>query len=135
MTCEPVGNTKAQIFAPGVIQVAFADVERVLIDLSDMKVVAKCTVTSADIAVRAAIGSGINVVSDSRNVHRGQSLSSGDLSVGTANAGVIIDRGEFNVDDIVDVSIARTLHGSFYVLFFAGAGCQFNLTAIASGAP
>jgi hypothetical protein len=73
----------------------------------------------------------MNIVSDSRSVHRGHSLLSADLSVGTANAGVILDRGEFNV---VDLSVGRSLNGSFYVLF-TGTGCQFNVSAIGSGAP
>jgi hypothetical protein len=70
----------------------------------------------------------VQIVSDSRNVHTGQTLTSGDLAVGTANPGAILDRGEFNV---VGLGTGRTLNGSFYVLFTAG-GCQFNVSAIAS---
>jgi hypothetical protein len=130
VTCEALGSTTTQTIAPGVIQVSAGAADAVLISANNMQVVGKCSGGSADIALRV-IGPGMNVVSDSRNVHRGQTLSSGDLSVGTANAGVILDRGDFNV---VDTSIGRTLNGSFYVLFI-GTGCQFNVSAIASGAP
>lgn len=131
VTCQPVNTSITQTIAPGIIQVAFADVERVLIAANDVQVVGMCTVTSADIALRV-IGPGMNVVSDSRNLQRGQSLLSGDLSIGAANAGAVLDRGEFNV---VEFSLGRTLNGSFSVFFFVGAGCQFNVSAIASGAP
>ena len=120
-------TSRPQTIAPGVIQVGSADVERVLIDANGMQVVGKCAVGSADIALRVQLA-GMNIVSDSRNVHTGQTLTSGDLAVGTANPGAILDRGEFNV---VSLGTGRTLNGSFYVLFTAG-GCQFNVSAIAS---
>ena len=126
VTCVPVA-AGVQTIAPGVIQ-AVAGEERVLIDANAMQVVGKCAAASAEVALRVT-GPGLNVVSDSRNVHRGQTHSAGDLSVGTANAGVILDRGEFNV---VDTSVGRTLNGTFYILF-TGAGCQFNISAIGSG--
>jgi hypothetical protein len=126
VTCVPVA-AGVQAIAPGVIQATVGD-ERVLIDANAMQVVGKCSAASADIVLRVT-GPGMNIVSDSRNVHRGQTLGTGDLSVGTANAGVILDRGEFNV---VDTSVGRTLNGTFYILF-TGTGCQYNISAIGSG--
>jgi hypothetical protein len=126
VTCTSEANDP-QTIAPGVIQLNSSEVERVLIDANGMQVVGKCAVGSADIALRV-LSAGLNIVSDSRNVHRGQTHTSGDLAVGTANPGVILDRGEFNVVSLGD---GRTLNGSFYVLFTTG-GCQFNVSAIAS---
>jgi hypothetical protein len=94
VTCTSVASDP-QTIAPGVIQVNSSEIERVLIDANGMQVVGKCAVGSADIALRV-LSAGLNIVSDSRNVHRGQTHSSGDLAVGTANPGVILDRGEFN---------------------------------------
>jgi hypothetical protein len=92
-----------------------------------MQVVGKCSSSSAEIALRVT-SAGMNIVSDSRKVHTGQTLISGDLSVGTANGGAILDRGEFNV---VHLGNGATLNGSFYILF-SGSACHFNVSAIAS---
>ena len=51
---------------------------------------------SAEIALRV-VSAGMNIVSDSRHVHTGQTVTTGDLAVGTASAGAILDRGEVNV--------------------------------------
>ena len=57
-----------------------------LIDANGMQVVGTCSAGSVDIALRVVLA-GLNIVSDSRNVQRGQTLSTGDLTVGTASAG------------------------------------------------
>jgi hypothetical protein len=126
VTCTPV-ESGPKTLAPGVIQSSAGDVDRVLIDDNGMRVVGKCSASTASIALRV-VAAGMNIVSDSRNVHRGQTLTSGDLSVGDATGSAILDRGEFNV---VNVGTGQTLNGSFYVLFVTG-GCQFNVSAIGS---
>jgi hypothetical protein len=126
VTCIPV-ESGPKTLAPGVIQSSAGDVDRVLIDENGMRVVGKCSASAASIELRV-VSAGMNIVSDSRNVHRGQTLLTGDLSVGEANGGAILDRGEFN---LVHLGTGKTLNGSFYVLF-TGTGCQFNVSAIGS---
>jgi hypothetical protein len=124
VTCAAV---ESAAIAPGMVQFTAGEGERLVIEASGMQIVAKCTATSADLALRI-VSAGMNIVSDSRNVHRGQTLFAGDLALGTANAGGTLDRGEFNA---LNLSDGRTLNGSFYVLFSA-QGCQFNVSAIQS---
>lgn len=126
VTCAPV-DSGARAFAPGIVQFTANEGERLVIEASGMQIVAKCTATSADLVLRI-VSAAINIVSDSRNVHRGQTHFAGDLSLGTANAGGTLDRGEFNALNITD---GRTLNGSFYVLF-STQGCQFNVSGIRS---
>ena len=126
VTCAPV-QTDAHTYSPGTIQITAAQGESVVIDTGSLQVVAKCSATSADVAIRVTTSS-LNIVSDSRSVQRGQTLTTGDLSVGVANAGAILDRGEFN---IVTINNGQTLNGTFYVLFTASL-CQFNVSAIRS---
>jgi len=114
-----------QSFAPTSVQLSSVT-EKVLVDANGMQIVARCSNTSADVAVRF-VSAAVNVLSDSRNVHTNGTLSAGDLSVGTANAGAVFDRGEFNT---TNDNTARTLNGSFYVVFFGPASCQFNVSAI-----
>src|SRR4051812_42442012 len=114
-----------QSFAPTTVQLSSVT-EKVLVDTNGMQIVARCSNTSADVAVRF-LSAAVNVLSDSRNVHANGTLSAGDLSVGTANAGAVFDRGEFNT---TNDNTARTLNGSFYVVFFGPASCQFNVSAI-----
>lgn len=124
VTCAPV-ETGAHIYAPGTIQMNAAEAERVLLDTGSLQVVGKCSATSADVAIRFTTSS-LNVVSDSRRVQRGQTLASGDLSVGNALASAILDRGEFN---IVALANGQTVNGTFYAFFSAGV-CQFNISAV-----
>jgi hypothetical protein len=126
VTCAPV-DSGAHAISPGMVQFTASESERLIIEASGMQIVVKCTATSADIAVRI-VSAAMNIVSDSRNVHTGQTLFAGDLSLGTASAGVTLDRGEFNA---LNISDGRTLNGTFYVLY-SPAGCQFNASAIRS---
>jgi hypothetical protein len=124
VTCAPMNS---KVIPPGIVQFTASEGERLIMEASGMRVVGKCTATSADIALRI-VSAAINIVSDSRNVQRGQTHFSGDLSLGTASASPTLDRGEFNA---LNISDGRTLNGSFYVLFSA-QGCQFNVSAIHS---
>ena len=126
VTCAPV-DSGDRVISPGIVQFTASEGERLIMEASGMQIVGKCTATSADIALRI-VSAAINIVSDSRNVHRGQTHFAGDLSLGTGNAGGTLDRGEFNA---LNISDGRTLNGSFYVLFSA-QGCQFNVSAIRS---
>ena len=92
VTCAPV-DSGARAIAPGIVQFTASEGERLIMEASGMQIVAKCTATSAEIALRI-VSAAMNIVSDSRKVNRGQTLFTGDLSLGTGDAGGTLDRGE-----------------------------------------
>ena len=73
-----------------------------------VELVAKCTTTFAEIDLRYVSGPGLNVVSDGRKLHRGQTLLSGDLSLGGGIASSTLDRVNF---DIANPGNGATLNG------------------------
>jgi hypothetical protein len=127
VTCAPV-DSGARAISPGIVQFTASEGERLIMEAHGMQIVGKCTAANAEIVLRAVMPQGINIVSDSRKVSRGQTLFPGDLVLGTADGASTLDRGEFNALGLVD---GRTLNGSFYLLF-STAGCQFNVSAIRS---
>src|SRR5262249_27863386 len=102
--------------------------EQVLIDANGIQIVGKRSATSAQLALRF-VTTPINILSDSRNVHTNQTLSAGDLALGSSSAGAVSDRGNYNA---TNNATADTLTGSFYVVFFGPASCQFNTSAVGS---
>ncbi len=120
----------SHVLAPPVSQMG-AGQEQVMFDLGGFQIIAVCTATTAELRVHS-VSSGVNIVSDSRNISQGLTLGQGgpDVTIGTAGA-VILDRGEFN---LVALANGTTLNGSFYILFVQGAGCQYVASAITSSA-
>ena len=120
----------SHVLAPPVAQLG-AGQEQVMFDLGVFQIIAVCTTTTAELRVHS-VSSGVNIVSDSRNISQGLTLVAGgpDVTIGTAGA-IILDRGEFN---LVALANGTTLNGSFYILFVQGAGCQYVASAITSSA-
>ncbi|GEM_PF-6992784 len=117
------------VFTPKAVQINSTTGSVVLIDRGVYSLVGLCTPVAAQIVVRDASGHGLNVVSDSRSVHRGQTMTSGDLAVASASVTTPMDRGELNMVDTADAS---TLNASFYAVFTQGppATCQYNISAL-----
>ena len=126
VTCTPV-DVGGQVHAPNTVHL-FAAGEHVLIDANGIQIVGKCSATAGELALRV-VATPINILSDSRNVHTNQTLTTGDLALGSTSAGAVFDRGNYNA---TNNGTADTLDGSFYVVFFGPASCQFNTSALGS---
>jgi hypothetical protein len=121
----------SHVLAPPFVQIG-AGQERVVFDLGVFQVIAVCTSTNAELRVHS-VSSGVNIISDSRNISQGITLpgpGGPDVTVGTADAARILDRGEFNLLSLT----GTTLNGSFSILFVQGVGCQWVASAITSAA-
>jgi hypothetical protein len=129
VSCDAAGSD-GRVVGPIVAQVTSESGDRVFVDRGGITIVGRCIPGSAQVVV-IRNGSDLNVLSDSRNLHRAQTLGGGGLSIGAANPAVAFDRGEF---DIVDTGAGTAVNGSFYAVYLGGspAACQFDFSALAS---
>jgi len=130
-TCVATGGGgQGVVVAPKVFQVS-SIAEPVLINRNGIELVGECSPVAAAIVVRYVSGSGLNVVSDSRRLHRGQTLSSGELAIGGGISADAIDRGDF---DIVNAANGEVLNGTFYAVLNTGppVTCQFDVSGFSS---